>query len=115
MEIRKMGFTLIEIIVVIAISSVLFIIALPRWNGFITIVEGVTCDTNLKTINKLYQAFIPENDLDDLFFVQFISHNINDICPSGGLITIINGKLVCSVHHNHIDEEETIDDEVPWL
>ena len=62
--------------------------------------EEKVCDANLKTVERMYSAFLVENDIDhvDSIFNQFLIDNFDEICPASGVISYEYGKVKCSVH-----------------
>ena len=62
--------------------------------------EERVCDANLKTVERMYSAFLVENDIDyvDSIFNQFLIDNFDEICPASGVISYEYGKVKCSVH-----------------
>ena len=116
---RSDGFTLIEVIVVIAILGILVAVAVPRLVGFRNKVEENICDINRETVEKMYSTFLVEKDIyhEDSIFNQFVIQNFDKICPAGGVISYEDGKIKCSVHGSVSEgkEEEGPGEEVPWL
>jgi prepilin-type N-terminal cleavage/methylation domain-containing protein len=113
------GFTLIELVVVIAILGILAAVAVPRLAGFRSKAEENVCTANRKTVERLYATYLLENELDheDSIFNQFLIEHFDEVCPSGGVITYEDGKVKCSGHEDGSEgqEDETPGDEVPWL
>lgn len=62
--------------------------------------EERVCDANRKAVERMYSAFLVENDIDhvDSIFNQFLIDNFDEICPASGVISYEDGKLKCSVH-----------------
>ena len=119
MDKKSDGFTLIELIVVIAILGVLAAVTVPRLAGFRFMVEERVCTANRKTAERMYSAFLVENDIDheDNIFNQFLIDNCDEICPSIGEISYEYRKVKCSVHgiEREVEEQEEPGEEVPWL
>lgn len=68
-------------------------------------------------MEKLYIAFLFENEIDcKSSFDQFVIENFQVVCPSGGVISYEDAKVMCSVLKGDVeDEEKPPGDEVPWL
>ena len=62
--------------------------------------EERVCDANRKAVERMYSAFLVENDIDhvDSIFNQFLIDNFDEICPASGVISYEYGKVKCSVH-----------------
>lgn len=111
------GFTLIELIVVIATLGIIVAIVTPSLSGFKSKAEDVACAANRKTLEGMYSAFLVENDINaESVFDQFIIENFDEICPVSGVIRYEDGKVKCSIHNSGSEgEEDEPEDEVPWL
>ncbi|MDW7668649.1 MAG: prepilin-type N-terminal cleavage/methylation domain-containing protein [Bacillota bacterium] len=117
------GFTLIELVVVIAIISILSAIAIPRFMNYTAYAKEAVCKTNRGQAERMYEAFLIEKSLNhnDLIFDLFMVENYSDICPQDGIIYYLDGNIKCEIHKSisgNIDESEEPDppgEEVPWL
>ncbi len=113
---KSKGFTLVELIVVIAVLGIVAAIAAPRFIGYRSLAIERVCHTNRNTVERLYDTFLLENEHQESRFNQFTIENFDEICPAGGVISYENGKVKCSLHEDiSNDEDEPPSGEVPWL
>lgn len=89
-------------------------IAVPRLTEFKGMAEESVCTVNLKTVERMYTAFLIANDIEHTYsiFNKFITENFDEICPASGYVSYEDGKVKCSVHELGSEDEK---DEVPWL
>lgn len=103
---RQRGFTLIEIMIVVAIIGILAAIAIPNMKSSIDRARAQACAANQKQIDgaKLAWALDHKKSLDatpadaDLFGQNgYIQHKPN--CPAGGNyhLNTVEEKCTCSV------------------
>lgn len=117
MDRKSNGFTLVELIVVIAVLGIIIAIAVPKLFGFKGLAVERVCETNRNTVTTQYEVYLQTKVLDKGHFNQFLYENFDEVCPDDGVITYEYGKVKCSIHKNvsESDEEELPDGEVPWL
>ena len=99
---RKKGFTLVELLTVIAIIAVLVAIAIPSFSAQLERVRATTCAANRAILMRqvtLSQLTDTPLDLDDILSGADSTIPIDQYtCPSGGTFYVQNGELKCRVH-----------------
>lgn len=108
------GFTLIELVVVIAILGILISVSMPNYLGFIDLAQLRVCMANRDSVEKVYLSFIKENNHIETDFGKFINENFDEVCPSGGVISYVDEKVRCSLHIDDGSDDQP-DEEVPWM
>ena len=119
----RSGFTLIELIVVIAILGVLSTIGIPRLSGYLRYAERITCVSNRKLLQTYYTEYLytrnlrhSEPQFNDIMLEMFED---NDICPLKGLVSYVEGAVICAVHfeenQSNQGDENDGGEEVPYL
>ena len=98
---KKRGFTLIELIVVVAILVALLLILVPRLTGFTSTAAEVQCQQTRQKVMEMYNAYQIKGEpvsIEDLLknkdYEYFIS---TPKCASGGKLTAIEIKGVVSL------------------
>ncbi|NBL00834.1 MAG: type II secretion system protein [Erysipelotrichia bacterium] len=116
---KKIGFSLIELILVITLIVVLAGVTIPKVTGFISIANERACLLNRSNLNRTYHAFLFLNDYDHInsLFYHFLVDNYGNICPNSGEIIYMEGDVICSIHSENVirDEIKPPEHEVPWL
>lgn len=117
-KLDQRGYTLIELVVVIAILSLIAVVAIPRVVGYTQKAKAEVCKTNCLQLERMYRIYLIQRDIDDsdAIFEQFLKDYDNQICPSGGEIDYLEGDVRCSVHGEAESEEDDGDGSgVPFL
>lgn len=104
-KVTKKGFTLIELIVVIAVLAVLGLLLVPQISGYIDASQATTCLNNRKLVERAITVAEAQSGKKQTFTkpeeVAAIPGSLYDggkICPKDGTITIVDGKVNCSIH-----------------
>lgn len=119
---RKDGFTLIELIVVIAILGILALFLVPSFIGYAKDAKAAICDSNLVSINRAYQSKLTKlgESENDALLLDVLNNKDNEYfsttpeCPSGGIYstrayTDSTGKSAYNVYcTEHSETESTI-------
>ena len=91
---RKGGFTLVEIMIVVAIIGLLAAIAIPNFVKARTTAQKNACIANLKQIDGANQQWALENKktdsdtVDSSASVKYLKGGNAPTCPAGGAYTI---------------------------
>ncbi len=74
------------------------------------------CLVNRQKMIEMYHIYlIAENqEHTDVLLEKYIHENAQDICPSNGTISVISGKIRCSMHKSGREDDE-LEPEVPYL
>lgn len=117
----KKGFTLVELVVVIAILGILAGIAIPRFMEATKESKKVTCLSNRKIIERSFLLAEANGDYtnltDFLEAIQTGETKANEyfksepVCPSGGTYSVSDkDHVVCNIEYHQDDEDGTSSD-----
>lgn len=113
---RTAGFTLAELLVVVAIVAVLVAVAIPVFTGALGNTEEATCAANRRSVKSMYTNawLLDQNQNQQTLFEdcrdQLEKQNNDVLCPSKGNYTATftsNGAVIikCDVHGLGLDDE----------
>jgi len=108
---RRKGFTLVEIMIVVAIIGLLAAIAIPNFMGARTSARKQACIANLKQIEGAKQIWALDNNLADDAVAELTGVagdktslvpdyiKTTPVCPSGGTYTVgtVSADPTCTV------------------
>lgn len=94
----RRGFTLVEMIVVMAIIVIVFLISVPNIQKTLNVVNDKGCDAQVKLIDAAILQWTLKHDsrplsLDDLIRDGFISERQSK-CSDGTSVGIVDGQAV---------------------
>ena len=115
MNSTEKGFTLIELIIVIAILAILGTIAVPKFVSCTKQVKASVCNMNCRKLEKLYDTHLTIKNVDhtDQIFQKYIEESLGEICPENGIIDYKNSQVKCNIHSEY--NEDDSDEEIPYL
>ena len=93
---NKKGFTLLEMILVVAVLSILFILSVPSIQRVLATVDEKGCDALLKVVDaaivqyRLETGYLPD-DVYDLIDRGYLSDSQIE-CTNGKKILIVSGE-----------------------
>ena len=113
---NKKGFTLIELIVVIAILGILALFLVPSFLGYTKDAQKATCEANRHIIERSY-TFYKAKSAEEIKLSEYIKSDDGkeyqgSKCPAGGVYTYddANGKVICNIHGEDEGKDEESDD-----
>lgn len=112
------GFTLVEMIVILAILLIVLAISIPAYLGYVEYAKESACLTNRQKLVEMYHIYLITENLEhtDILFEKYIQENVQNICPSNGTISVLNDKKIrCSMHKSGQEDDVEDEPEVPYL
>lgn len=111
------GFTLVELLVVMAILAILASIAVPMYAGYLERAAKEVCNINCLQVGRMYHVYLLMENKEDTknVFDEFMDNYEETICPDNGEIVYMHGSVRCLLHSE--DEAGGNDDDgsVPFL
>lgn len=99
------GFTLLELIVVIAIMGILAVVSVPTLTQYINRSKVGVCEANRQEFLHSFIVYQSSGDTTGSLeqaiagtVPEMLTDKNNLKCPSGGTYSVVNGSIVCSVH-----------------
>ena len=116
---HKKGFTLIEMIIVIAIIAVLLAILVPTINGYLENSRKITCNTNRKSVKDYCESYRTlyhnELTLSEVFELPEVKSEISKYtCPNNGTFYVKDNNILCTIHDNGDSEGEGTVKDPAW-
>ncbi|MEG1657623.1 MAG: prepilin-type N-terminal cleavage/methylation domain-containing protein [Oscillibacter sp.] len=109
---RKKGFTLMEMLIVVAIIGVLVAVAIPTFTGSLDRAREATCAANRRSLQAqlaVEQMLTQAKDLEAVSNTEQGKAWLNSfVCPSGGSVTVENNLISCSKHGGTASIEATV-------
>ena len=124
---NRHGFTLIELIVLIAIIGILAAIVVPKFTGLVDDSRAKVCESDRAALERHYTYCVTNGNppiTGGTTIVDYLAAFPNEIitadyvpCPSNGTVTwaldnLGNITLSCSIHRTTITAEQTVQDEM---
>lgn len=106
---KNQGFTLMEMLIVVAIIAILIAIAIPIFSASLERTKSSVCAANRRSLYSvsIYSAVMGEYDSpEEAFQAIYTEDPDNDyVCPSGGSytwesVTQDTGRILCSYHED---------------
>ena len=114
------GFTLVELMVVMAIMVMIVSIAVPLYTGYIERATKQVCNTNCLQLERMYHVYLIMENKEHTtnIFREFLQKYEGTICPANGDIKYTKGKVRCFLHSEDQANENEGDEDggsVPFL
>lgn len=106
-RVNEKGFTLIELIAVLVISSIILLFAVPSVLNNIAYAKTQVCYSNQAQIERTYKErlLLEGSEHTDTLFEETLAEFYEDLCPEHGEISYVDGKVICSLHGSDDGEE----------
>ena len=95
---KKNGFTLLEMLVVLLIIAILILLTLPNIQQKEKIIRSKGCDALIEVVNSAILLYEIEQEKTPTHISQLIAEGYlkegQDVCPNGTTIEIYDGQAV---------------------
>lgn len=98
----KKGFTLVEMIVIIAIISILALLSAPEIMSTVESSNAQVCKDHQKAIMSEYYAKAPYTS-DSGLMAKILLEYGKEICPNGTTIENLGNTIRCPLHGSYLD------------
>lgn len=101
---KKNGFTLMEMLVIVAVVVLLAAIVIPVYNNALEKTREAVCTANRRTLYALLSMRRMTDELDTLedalaaYEAEGEDILADYTCPDGGVISVEGGSVTCSIH-----------------
>ena len=94
---NEKGFTLVEMLIVLAIISILILIAIPNVTKQSKTIDEKGCDAYVQMVQGQVEAYKLDNktypdELGDLVTEGFL--NEDPVCPNGSALALVDGRVI---------------------
>ena len=98
-KMNKKGFTLVEIMIVVAIIGLLAAIGIPSFQKARSTSQTKACINNLRIISSAKDQCAIENNNTITDYLQYIKGNALPVCPAGGTYAegLLDADPTCTV------------------
>jgi len=111
-KLNNKGFTLVEIMMVVAIMAVLVAVMIPSFASYKETLKVGVCDFKCSQAEEMYEVYLTMKDLNhtENLFTQFLVEYGEDICPDGSDVRYVDGTVQCLVHSIGENEDSENDE-----
>lgn len=116
-KVHNKGFSLVELMVVMAILATLVSIAVPSYKGHIKRATQQVCNANCMQLERMYHAYLLMENKDHTAYVfdEFLQKQEGNICPANEDIKYVHGIVRCILHSEDESNNDEDDGSVPFL